>query len=375
MNNILVLTEHYPSNDNIYNYMFVHSRVKEYLKLGYNVKVLYLSNLDNVNYLYEGVDVYKGSFSTYKKKISDFKPDVIFTHSPKKLIINNIRDIKEFLEIPNYTWIHGVEALSIFRRTFNITGFRNKLALFTKGLIMEFNRVLYFRKYIKEVRRYSDNFIFVSNWMKKITEQDNYTKINNFKIIPNFIDTASFIGNFKRERKSLLIIRSFETKKYANDISMEVINRLNILRNDFKVTIYGDGKLFDEEVCKLRLPPERLLVSKKMLSRETLKNTLADDSYGFFLCPTRQDAQGVTMCEAMSSGLVIVTNPSTAIPEFVHNSYAIINNDIDILVSKISDLMDNEDLYIEKARKGIQYINDNLSSEMLISRELELLNE
>ena len=47
---------------------------------------------------------------------------------------------------------------------------------------------------------------------------------------------------------------------------------------------------------------------------------------GIFICPTRQDAQGVSMCEAMSSGLVPITLYNTAIPECLPNDERLVNN-------------------------------------------------
>ena len=371
MKKIILLTEHYPSPSNIYNYMFIHSRAIEYIKRGFDVRVLYLSNKEE-KYQYEGVSVYKGDFSTYKECFILYKADVIFIHSPKEKIITEIVNIKSSLKIPSYTWIHGVEALSVYRRVFNVKNKSDFFRLYTKGLFIELRRKLLFRKYKKIIDKYGDSFVFVSNWMKDITEKDNLIKFNNFRVIPNFIDSKLFDCNVERNNKSFLIVRSFESKKYANDISMEIINRLFLKRNDFNVTIFGDGCLFEKEISKLNLPSSMLNVNKKMLDRNELSNILNNHNYGYFLCPTRQDAQGVTMCEAMSSKLIAITNPSTAIPEFVSIDYAVIDDDLDNIVNYISKLMDNKKEFNDKAFKSRDYIVSTLSSDICISKELEL---
>lgn len=371
MKKILVITEHYPSEENIYNYMFVHARVLEYIKRGADVLVFYASQ-DNEKYEYEGVQVLKGSFDNYRNTIKQFSPDVTFLHSPKELLIKSYMDIKETVGTPTFTWIHGVEALSVYRRIFNATNTREKLKLIIKGLYIETKRKMLFRRYFSMLRKHQDSFVFVSNWMKDVTEKDNFLNIKDYKIIPNFIDTQNFSCEKKRNNKSLLIVRSFGSRKYANDISIDIINSLYKIRNDFNVTIYGDGIHYDKEISRLKIPSTMLKTEKRMLSREELSTTLNDPEYGFFLCPTRQDAQGVTMCEAMASGLIAVTNPNTAIPEFVKPSYAILSEKVNDIVFSISKLMDDREYYNEVSEKSIRYISENLSEDILINKELEL---
>lgn len=374
MHKILVLTEHYPSETNIYNYMFIHSRVLEYKKRGCEVIVLYLSDTTEF-YNYEGVEVNKGTFEFYKNKIKNFQPDVIFTHSPKKNIVDNITQIKEALKVKNYTWIHGVEALSLYRRIFNLLSVKEVVRIFTVGFLQEIRRIVRFRKYVNICSNYNDEFIFVSNWMKRVAEYDNFTKIKNSQIIPNFIDFEGFKTNRVANTKNILLVRSFESKKYANDVSMKIINELNKLRQDFTVTIYGKGRLFDSCIRKLNVVGERIKISERMLPREELKACLTDKKYSFFMCPTRQDAQGVTMCEAMASGLIVVTNNSTAIPEFVSSDYAIISSDEIKSAQMISDLMDSKSNFLKKSSAALEYIKNNLSSEILITKELNLINK
>ena len=64
------------------------------------------------------------------------------------------------------------------------------------------------------------HFAFVSDWMRRVTEIDTgLTKINNYSIIHNGINTQLF--NYQKktaeQRKKILLIRSFNSKKYAND--------------------------------------------------------------------------------------------------------------------------------------------------------------
>ena len=63
-NNILVIAPGYPSRANKYNFSFVHTRVREYLKNGWNVDIA-IANDENDNsriYEFEGINVCKTSY-------------------------------------------------------------------------------------------------------------------------------------------------------------------------------------------------------------------------------------------------------------------------------------------------------------------------
>ena len=63
---------------------------------------------------------------------------------------------------------------------------------------------------------------------------------------------------------------------------------------------------------------------------------------GFFICPTRQDAQGVSMCEAMSSGLIPISSNNTAIPEFLPEKYNLCFDNAKDSAKRIIEIINNE---------------------------------
>ncbi len=90
---------------------------------------------------------------------------------------------------------------------------------------------------------------------------------------------------------------------------------------DMEFCFIGKGALFDKTLALLR-----------QFKNVTIRETFLEQSeisalhkeYGIFPCPTRLDAQGVSMCEAMSSGLIPVTSGVTAIPEFVNDEVGVL---------------------------------------------------
>ena len=139
-----------------------------------------------------------------------------------------------------------------------------------------------------------------------------------YSIIPNYISETEF-PFYERpndQANNVLIIRSFASRKYANDISMKVINRLSNKEyfHNMIFDIYGTGKYFKKLTSKVSNFDNVHIYETSLNHTEIYE---LHKRHGIFLCPTRQDAQGVSMCEAMSSGCVPITSNSTAIPEFV----------------------------------------------------------
>src|SRR5690606_14305978 len=97
--------------------------------------------------------------------------------------------------------------------------------------------------------------------------------------------------------------------------------------------------------------------------------------FGVFLVPTRMDAQGVSMCEAMASGLLIVSSNNTAIPEFVDNfNNGIIGNDLKELAENLVNVVENEAQYKKITSTG-RFSMENIDMEITLKKELYLLEE
>src|SRR5699024_10974104 len=117
-----------------------------------------------------------------------------------------------------------------------------------------------------------------------------------------------------------------------------------------------------------------LHINKVFLPQDEITNLYYD--FVVFLCPTRWDSQGVSMCEAMSSGLVLVSNNNTAIPEFItHNISGLLaeNESSQDLAYQIERLYYNPDLFAylsENAASSIRVIADE---NIVINNELDVI--
>ncbi len=76
-------------------------------------------------------------------------------------------------------------------------------------------------------------------------------RLQHCNIIPNFVDNNFFGQVAKRpgDNRKILLIRSFNSAKYANDIAIAAIEKLSREYMGFELlqfTIVGEGKLWDE---------------------------------------------------------------------------------------------------------------------------------
>lgn len=370
MKRALVIDNNYPNEDNKYGDVFVHVRVKEYQK-ELDVSVVGLNSRLPETFEYEGVQVRnfrdKKSFIEF---ITAYDPDILLIHFLEFWMIDPIV-IK--LKKPAIIWVHGHEVIKWYRRLFNFSLSPSflKYALRTEIQSVYWNRFIHYANKNKRI-----HFVFVSNWMKEIAEQDSSAKITSYSIIPNPIDTDLFKYQSKPAelRKKILLLRSFNSRKYANDLAIRGIIELSQHPQfkEFQFGIFGMGREFEP----LTKPLQKFLnVQLHQSFIEHVDIPSIHKEYGIFLCPTRQDAQGVSMCEAMSGGLVPITSNNTAIPEFVddHVTGLFADNPKDI-AKALLELYSNEALFQELSVNASRAIVSKCNLQTIAAKELSLIN-
>lgn len=368
----LLITRGYPSNENLYNGGFIHTRVKSYISKGYNVNVFVL--VDNKSEckkeIFDNISVTYGISEDLKKEIDLISPKILLIHFIDKRIIH----VLDNYNIPKIIWVHGAEAITWLRRLFNFK--------FTFKYMKHIRYNIIQRLQLKKIIDRNKNnkflgFVFVSNWMKKIAEKDTHTKIDNYRIIPNSIDlnTFKYVTKEKEDRYRLLLIRPFTSKKYATDIAIKSIMEMSKKHffNKLSITIFGDGPLFDKQVKPL-LKFKNVYINKKFLTHSEIKTQ--HDNHGIFLCPTRQDAQGVSMCEAMSSGLVAIASNNTAIPEYlVDRETGYLTDNYKGISNVVEHLLDNPNEFLDVSNKSSKSIFNLCNVDRTIQMELDYINE
>jgi len=371
MEKYLVVAPGYPSNDNIYNNAFVHSRVKQYKERNMDVIVFSIDKKNMDDYEYEGVKVICGNYDKLTELLKNNTFSKILIHFGFKKAIQTI--VKSSPNSKLLIWVHGVEALAWYRRLFSFNV--KKPHRFLGYIFLNTRQLLFMNRFIRN-NKIDKTFIFVSEWMKNILECDSFSKnkIKNYVIIPNVVDDKLFnyVEKNENDRLKILSIRPYASKKYANDISVNAVIELSKkpFFKDLTFSFYGDGKLF-ESTLKPIMDFDNVKINKRFLSHQEISNIHKEN--GIMLIPTRQDAQGVSMCEAMSSGLVPLTSNNTAIPEYVCEDCGYLTNNHYELAAAIEELYHDSNKFLNMSKRTSEFIQKLCSPEVVIKKEIDLI--
>lgn len=371
----LILTNMYPNKQNLYRNGFVHRRVVLYKERGLRVDVFACNSKNRglESYCFDKVQVYGGDEKALQTLLRVRKYKKILIHFVNENMVEAIEQVDD--TIPFIVWIHGFETERWHRRRFNYTEeeIKRNLSKWEK----EDDKKMSFMK-----RIYTDpknTFIFVSKWfMEAVGEEDAGCKVTNYKVVPNVVDgdIFKFIPKGVEQRKRILTIRPFASKKYANDLTVQAI--LELSKKDFFkdliFDIYGRGPLFEEVLSPIR-HFENVHIYETFLTQEEIARE--HRKHGIFICPTRLDAQGVSMCEAMSSGLIPITNGVTAIPEYVNEEIGILapEEDYMTLARGVEKLYYDIDMFKKMSYKASISIQEKCGIENVINEEIKYIEE
>lgn len=368
----LLVTNHYPSYEDLYRNGFVHSRVAAYRERGMNVDVFRLRKDDTATYHeFENIDVITGSQTTLRKILDSGRYKNVLVHFLDPDMWHVLKDYVDRIRV--IVWVHGSEVQPWWRREYNYS---------TEGQLqvakLESDKRMAFWRSLLSPMPENLQLVFVSRYFAEEVMEDVGIRIseNQYQIIHNPINTDIFSYRPKsaEQRKKILSIRPYASPKYANDLSVKAIEALSkkAFFNELEFRIIGDGPLFEDTLAPLRIFPN-VFIERRFLKQHEIANLHKD--YGLFLCPTRMDAQGVSRDEAMSSGLVAVTNNVAAIPEFADDSCCILAGSEDYvgLAEGIEKLYLDPSKFIEASSLAASRVRKQTSNVIVISQELALV--
>ncbi len=358
---IAIVSPGYPSKDSG-GFGFVHARSKLYVK---NHEVLVFTlGLKNLKRDFEGISVIEGSKSYLNEAILKYNPDTLAIHFPDFRIIQLVKNI----HIPKVVWIHGHEILFSFRIS---SKSKNAIDFIKKRLFLiprQLYQMILLRSFLSKV----NHVVFVSNWMKKAAEKSVFRKFKNAVIIPNPVDTNLFAykGPNLINQNKIITIRSFHNSKYGIDVGIKAMAG----QSKISLDVFGQGKLYNkylELVSKLK---SNTNLNHTALSHGDIPELLSN--YSLFIAPSRVEAQGVSMCEAMSCGLPIVASNIGGIPEFVRDGidgFLVDSNDPNALYEAIEKLINDKELLLKLGKNARENIMNICSGERVLERELSVL--
>lgn len=371
---ILTIAQLYVTEKMRYANGFIHARVKSYKTCNIDSEVFVLQKKKGSDYIIDGINVKIGNIKRLVDLVNNNNEiTCLCFHFLNPYMLKVIKRISR--NIPICVFVHGNEALWWYERIFpdRFRGFIRTLKFF-KYVVVNTYSICSIRQCFKNIKK-EIKIICVSDWMKNVTIK-NWRLYNKFEIyvIPNVINENIFPYTEKTSdlRFKILMIRKFDSGKYALDIAMDTIIKLSNYPEfeKIQITIIGDGWLFDTYTSMVK-KYKNIKINRNLLSQEEVAKEHSLN--GFFLCPTRQDAQGVSMCEAMASGLVPLTSNNTAIPEYLPARFQLAFNSSEEIADRIISLIRNEQDYLELSKAVSDFIINKCSVEKTVEKEISLM--
>ncbi|MDL2329828.1 glycosyltransferase family 4 protein [Desulfosarcina sp. OttesenSCG-928-A07] len=366
---VLLLTHHYPSDDDLYRNAFVHRRVKLYQARGVIVDVFRFRSGEFVHYhAFQNVDVITGGEDALHQLLGSGRISRVLVHFLSSAMWTILRC---YPQIKMTVWVHGSEIQPWHRRAFN---YSDAQAL-EKAKHSSQKRMQFWKETLDPLPSYL-GLVFVSRYLAEEVMDDLGFRLpeDHYTIIHNPIDTTLFGYHPKpaHQRMRILSIRPYASPKYANDLTVQAILELSArpFFHELEFRLIGDGKLFDETVKPVLAFPN-VRIERRFVTQTEMASLYLE--YGVFLNPTRWDSQGVSRDEAMACGLVPITNKVSAIPEFVDERCGFLADPEDAcgLASAIERLYESPALFVQMSRAAAKRVRRQSDALFMIEKELE----
>lgn len=362
----------YPSDGNLYRNAFLHRRVLAYRQHGIGVDVFVVRcGAELGDYEFDGVLVRECPPGVLGATLARSGHAAVAVHFLDEVIWGVVR--KASPDTPVVVWLHGAEVQSWRHRRFNYTTpEQQKAAEFDSA-----SRVRLWQEVLRTQGR-KLHFVAVSRYLAEQTWSDLETvpPAGRWSVVHNPIDTELFGYRVKSPAmaRRILSIRPHASRIYANDLVAKAILRLadeEIFR-ELEFTLVGDGDLWTENFASLEQFPNVTLI-RGFVSQEEIAGLHRE--HGVFLVPTRGDTHGVSRDEAMSSGLVPVSNDVAAVPEFVDASCGELcpPEDPDALAAAIMRLATDPERFVSMSAQAAGRVRKQSASRNMVARELSIL--
>jgi len=373
--NIAVISPTYPAIENKYLSGFVHSRVQKYISAGIQVDVIvpYYTNKGVCFYEFEGISVVKIPLEILRMILMRKRYEKLFVHFFDEDYANIFESV-DLGATKIYLWVHGPETLYWDWPKFTTGYFTEEKAIngVQKNEFSEKDRMI--KKYNKMK---NITWVFVSDWIRKRSQELIGIEFNNFVVIPNFVDEKLFKYSTKSadKRKNIFFIRRFDNcNKYAIDINVKTIIELSKRDcfDDLTFNIYGTGSEYEKLVAPIK-DFNNVYLHPRFCTHKEIAEIHKNNGIGFF--PTRYDAQGVSMCEAASSGLAIVTSDNDAVREFLPDEDIFAETENPAEYADIIERMYYDVKYFDKISiKCHEKVSTKCCYDATVQKEIEVLS-
>jgi glycosyltransferase involved in cell wall biosynthesis len=367
----LLITDHYPSYDNLYRNGFIHTRVRHYREHGIDLDVFRPRQGMALTYHeFDSTEVASGSLKVLQQTIEAGDYRTILVHFLNEEVWEALRPFRATHRI--VVWVHGAEIQPWWRRSWTV-------AANDEGRVKEQSerRLRFWREVLDDLPEQT-TLVFVSQYFADQVEVDLERRIplDNLRIIHNPVDCSLFAYHPKPAelRKKILSIRPYASATYANELSVQAVLELSKEPwfPELEFCFVGDGVLFEETLAPLREFPN-VTIRQEFLKHDEI--AALHREYGVFLVPTRSDTHGVSRDEAMASGLVPVTTHIAAVPEFISPEEGFLAQPEDHvgLAEAIAQMYAEPETFLRKSQAAAARVRRQASADVTIPAEVALI--
>ena len=162
----------------------------------------------------------------------------------------------------------------------------------------------------------------VSNYLKKALQ--GIAPQQSFQIVPNVVDINIFRYKPKKPNEVLQILHISTLKEEHKNISgiLRVIKKLSALRNDFKLTIAGNG-----DINKFKQIASELNILDKVVfegEKNTLEVAQLMEKSDLFLLFSNYENLPCVVVESLTMGLPVLSTDVGGVPEMLDKSNGIL---------------------------------------------------
>ena len=353
----------YPRVDDPSPFPFVETRVRCYAQAGVEVAVQVLGTCG------EGhrgeVRVFEDPPSRWNQRVTEWRPDVVAIHYPIPLMRVALRE----LQVPAVVWLHGQEALWSFRYERQRRWVAD-LAKRVRTIPRVVRQILWLRR---QLGRRGDPIVTASNWLRTRVLSNLGVSPDRVHVIPNPIDTDRF-SPVRRENgvSGGVSMRSLSKRVYGFDLAIKAL--AGVAPSQARLTIIGDGvelNRYRRLARRMRSPVE---FDPRWVPNAALPKVFA--GFGVYSNTAHRETHGVTMCEAMATGMPVVAQCVAGIPEYVRDGedgYLVTPHDLRAFRDRFIELAEDP---IRRRRMGeaaTEHVRSQCSARLVAESELKVL--
>jgi glycosyltransferase involved in cell wall biosynthesis len=338
---ILVISQ-FPTEEKPWHYVFIKNRVEA---IADDFEIVVLNILFNNKFYYKRQLVNHGNYLVRNIWLPQLRIPKIralyFEYQARKTIISAIKSVNpSIIHIhfsSYYSWVAAKNALKK-----NIPYIITEHATF----FSRNTQIKYFAKRIKFALEHASAIITVGNTLKNTVYNFIPKKII---VIPNTIDTELFnCGNtdssvpVKTRAKAISVGGFTETDRKGFIKLIEAINADEYLKNNLELNIYGSGPSKNEAKQLV----ENYNLQKTIFIRDNIRNDELPSLYcssDFYISNSKIETFGVTLIEAMSCGLPVLSTPSGGPEDFINDANGLLleNHNMDTLISGLKFMINS----------------------------------